>query len=50
VTPAANGSTTSSLSLGAKGSTPPGTYTLTVTGTSGSIVVNTTIALTVTAK
>jgi hypothetical protein len=50
VTPAANGSVTSSLSLQAKGSTPPGTYTLTVTGKSGSTAVNTTITLTVTAK
>jgi hypothetical protein len=50
VTPAANGSITSSLSLEAKGGTTPGTYTLTVTGKSGSTTVNTTITLTITAK
>lgn len=50
VTPVANGSATSTLTLKAKGGTTPGTYTLTVTGTSGSTVVSTTITLTVTAK
>jgi len=50
VTPAANGSATSSLSLEAKGSTAPGTYTLTVTGKSGPTVVSVPITLTVTAK
>jgi uncharacterized membrane protein len=50
VTPATNGSITSTLSLEAKGGTTPGTYTLTVTGKSGSTAVNTTITLTVTAK
>ncbi len=50
VTPAANGSITSSLSLEPKGSTAPGTYTLTVTGKSGPTVVSVPITLTVTAK
>jgi hypothetical protein len=50
VTPAANGSVTTSLSLQAKGSTPPGTYTLKVSGASGQISTSVPITLTITAK
>jgi len=47
VTPPANGSTTSTLTLTASGTATTGTSTITVTGTSGSLVHSTTISLTV---
>jgi subtilase family serine protease len=47
VTPPANGSTTSILTLSASASATLGTATVTVTGTSGSLVHSATIALTV---
>jgi hypothetical protein len=49
VTPAANGSATSTLSLTASSGASAGTATVTVTGTSGSLTATTTIALTVSA-
>ena len=48
VTPPANGSATSTLTFTASGTATTGTTNVTVTGTSGSLVQNTTIALTVT--
>jgi hypothetical protein len=49
VTPPANGSTNSTLSVTTTTNTQPGTYTLTVTGTSGSLVHSTSVTLVVTA-
>jgi hypothetical protein len=49
VTPPANGTVTSTLTLTASGSATTGTSTVTVTGTSGSTTASTTITLTVTA-
>ena len=49
VTPSANGSVTSTLTLTASSSAATGTVTLTIKGTSGSLSATTTIALTVTA-
>jgi subtilase family serine protease len=45
---AAPGSGTSSMAIGVAATTVAGTYTITVTGTSGSTVANTTVSLTVT--
>jgi len=50
VTPAANGSATSTLTLTASSSAAVGTATVTITGTSGSTTHSTTIALTVNAS
>jgi subtilase family serine protease len=50
VTPPANGSATSTLTLTASSSATVGTATMTITGTSGSTTHNTTIALTVNAS
>jgi kumamolisin len=47
VTPAANGSATSTLTLTASSTAATGTATVTITGTSGSLTHSTTIALTV---
>ncbi|MFI5303710.1 MAG: beta strand repeat-containing protein, partial [Nitrospiria bacterium] len=47
VTPAVNGTATSTLSVGTTGSTPSGTYTVTVPGTSGSDSHTVTYTLTV---
>jgi hypothetical protein len=48
VTPPANGSASSTLSVGTTSTTPAGTYTLTITGTSGSLVSSTSVTLIVT--
>ncbi len=48
ITPPANGTATSTLTLTVGSTTAPGTYTVTVTGTSGTIVQSTNITLTVT--
>src|ERR1700716_440777 len=50
VTPPANGSATSSLTLTASGTATTGNATVTVTGTSGALTHSTTIALTVTSS
>jgi hypothetical protein len=50
VTPPANGSVTSTLTVSSSRSTPRGTYTLTITGTSGSTNHSTTVTLTITGK
>src|SRR3982075_138537 len=50
VTPPANGSATSTLTLTASGTATTGNATVTVTGTSGALTHSTTIALTVTAS
>jgi hypothetical protein len=50
VTPPANGSATSTLTLTASGTATTGNATVTVTGTSGSLTHSTTIALTVTSS
>src|SRR5205085_12692705 len=47
VTPPANGSVTSTLTFTATSTASTGTYTVTVTGTSGTLVQNTSITLTV---
>jgi hypothetical protein len=47
LTPPANGSITSTLTFTASATAAPGTSTVTVTGTSGSLIRNTTITLTV---
>jgi len=49
VTPAADGSVTSTLTLTASSSATTGTSTVTITGTSGSLTATTTLALTITA-
>jgi kumamolisin len=48
VTPPANGSANSTLSVTTTSTTPPGTYPLTITGTSGSLVNSTSVTLVVT--
>jgi hypothetical protein len=50
VTPPANGSATSTLTLTASGTATTGNATVTITGTSGALTHSTTIALTVTAS
>lgn len=47
VTPPSNGSTTSTLSIVTNNQTPTGTFTITVRGTSGSLIRETTVTLTV---
>jgi uncharacterized membrane protein len=49
VTPPANGSVNSTLSVSTTSTTPTGTYTLTITGTSGSLVHSTSVTLVVNA-
>ncbi len=47
VTPSPNGSTTSTLTIVTNNQTPTGTFTITIRGTSGSLIRETTVSLTV---